>query len=232
MVSLEKYKVEVFDFSRKKMSRSCCVLDLDSTLVNTFGSEANWHLVVGETRKVPTERLFNLRFEELFMWGSERPYCYEFLDACFRNFDVVGIWSAGIQPYVHEIAYEVFAKKGFPPDFVWSKEDCVQTYNEEIEKPVRQKPLSKIYATLGDIDPKRTLLFDDNSLVCEQDALNHVTVPPWCGELESLHAPDNCLLLAAKWLDEKVAKANDYTTLSNKEIFTGPNAVWSPCQLK
>jgi hypothetical protein len=213
------------------MSRSCCVLDLDSTLVNTFGTEQNHHFIKGETRKDPTDRFFDLSFDGIYMWGAVRPHCRVFLESCFEVFDVVGIWSAGLEPYVHEIAYEVFTNQGFTPDFVWSKEDCVQTYHEEFENLVRQKPLSKIYTNLGDIDPKRTLLFDDNMSVCSQDPLNHVTVPAWCGELESLHVPDTYLLEASKWIKQKVSKARDYTSLSHKELL-GPNVIWTPCQLK
>jgi hypothetical protein len=166
------------------------------------------------------------------MWGATRPHCETFLESCFNTFDIVGIWSAGVEPYVQQIAYEVFSSKGFVPHFVWSKEDCVQTYHEESEKVVRQKPLSKIYSTFGDIDPRKTLIFDDNSLVCEQDALNHVTIPAWCGDLETLHVPDNCLLLASEWLDQKVSKADNYISLSHKELFDNPNVVWTPCQLR
>lgn len=221
-----------FFYGSERMSRSCCVLDLDSTLVNTFGTEKDRHFVEGETRDVPKSRFFDLSFDGLYMWGSKRPYCDKFLKSCFDIFDVVGIWSAGIEPYVNEISYEIFSNRGFVPDFVWSKEDCVQTFHEESNRPVRQKPLSKIYSEIGNIDPKRTIIFDDNISVCDQDSLNHFVVPPWNGNLETMHVPDNCLLLISEWIEQKVSKAKDYTKLSHKGILDGPKVVWTPCQLK
>lgn len=200
--------------------RSCAVLDLDSTLVHIWGDEEDWHLIEGEIRPNAVDRLIDVRFESDFMWGTRRPHTDEFLRSCFDHFDLVGVWSAGIEPYVDEIVHEVFTNRGFVPDFVWSKKECVRTFNEENGHQVYQKPLSKLYARLGNIDPNRTLLFDDNIWACDQDPLNHVLIPPWCGKLESLHFEDDALLRVSRWIEQKVAPSENYKMLSLKGVFS------------
>lgn len=199
-------------------TKSCAVLDLDSTLVHIWGDETDWHFVEGEARRNAITRLVDIRFGEQFMWGTRRPYVEDFLQSCYNHFDVVGVWSAGIKPYVEEIVKEVFYNNGFTPDFVWSKNDCVRTFHEESEKTMRQKPLSKLYSAFPHIDPNRTLLFDDNEWACEQDPLNHVMVPPWCGDLETLHVEDQVLLKVARWIEQLKGEEN-YKMVSTKGLF-------------
>uniref|UniRef100_A0A6C0CIB1 FCP1 homology domain-containing protein n=1 Tax=viral metagenome TaxID=1070528 RepID=A0A6C0CIB1_9ZZZZ len=199
--------------------RSCSVIDLDSTMVHIWGDEHDWFVVEGESRPNATNRLIDIKFDVDFMWGTRRPYTDEFLHACYNHFDLVGVWSAGIGPYVNEIVEEVFISRGFNPDFIWSKKDCVRTFHEESGQQIYQKPLTKLYNQLGNIDPNRTLLFDDNVWACEQDPLNHVLIPAWCGDLETLHIDDHSLLRVSKWIEQKVASSRNYKMLSLKGVF-------------
>ena len=72
--------------------RSAAILDLDATLVNTFGDERDWSETEGEDRNPAKQRIFNLCVDKsMFMWGTKRPYAKEFLRTCFENFDIVDL---------------------------------------------------------------------------------------------------------------------------------------------
>jgi hypothetical protein len=210
---------ETFSIPKMSGSRSCAVIDLDATLVHIWGDETDWYLVEGEERPKAVDRLVDIRFDRDFMWGTRRPHTDDFLEACFSCFDVVGVWSAGVAPYVNEIVEEVFIARGFKPHFTWSKTECVKTYHEESRQQIYQKPLTKLYNKIGNIDSNRTLLFDDNLWACEQDPLNHVLLPPWCGDMKTLHFDDDALLRLSKWIEQKVAPAENYKMLSLKGVF-------------
>ena len=55
--------------------KSCLVLDLDSTLIHTFGDLNNWEFVSGEESSRKQKRIFTIDFEvndrSLFMWGTK-----------------------------------------------------------------------------------------------------------------------------------------------------------------
>lgn len=192
----------------KKMSKSCCVLDLDSTLVDTFGLEADCHLMQERNPIV-----FDICVRKTFMWGTVRPHFKEFLRACFRTFDVVGVWSAGNKSYVKAIVEEIFVRNGFMPAFVWTNEMC-EIVDDDIHKPLR-----KVYAAFPDIDQKRTLLFDDLESCGAYDKENFVNVPAWSYGIESMSMDDHVLFHLSKWIREKVSKSKNYKLLPRKDIF-------------
>ena len=181
--------------------KSCAVLDLDSTLVNMFGTDKEWNYMLGETRQDVLANTLDVKVHGNFMWGAKRPHCNAFLKACYETFDMVGVWSAGSVDYVDQIVEELFAPLGLRPAFVWAKPMCVDTAVEsdrgsipegtELLK-VKQKPLSKLFHAFPQIDPKRTLIFDDMKDVCEQDVLYHVHVPGFDGTFDTLHSGSIC----------------------------------------
>lgn len=185
---------------------SAVVLDLDATLVNTFGEADTWHEVNGECRAEECKRLFALKSETGFMWGTKRPNLSKFLNSCFRNFDVVAVWSAGTYVYVHEVVEVIFGSR--QPEFVWTKEDCIPCFAEEAGVYVNSKPLTKLWMKYPNLDPKKTLLFDDSPDVCEQDPLNHKLVPPWDGTWDSLSKADSVLDTLADWMDTLKTTSN------------------------
>ena len=187
---------------------SVVVLDLDSTLVNTFGERDTWHEVNGECRAEQCERLFNLNSESGFMWGTKRPNLSKFLNSCFRNFDIVGVWSAGSYVYVHEVVEVIFGQRS--PRFVWTKDDCVSCFAEQGGVYVNSKPLIKLWSKYPHFDPKRTLLIDDSPDVCAQNPLNFIHVPPWDGTWDSLSKSDNVLAKLSDWMDS-LKSVSDFT---------------------
>lgn len=195
---------------------SVVVLDLDATLVNIFGDVRNWIEVNGECRDDQCKRLIDFRIPTGFLWGTKRPNIEVFLQSCFRNFDVVGVWSAGNYEYVHEIVREVFKSRS--PDFIWTKEDCVTCYHEDDETYVKSKPLSKLWKHFPNFDRKRTLLIDDAPDVCAQNPLNHVLVPPWEGTWDTLFKDDNVLKILQTWFDTKIRTTDDLTIIPYPDL--------------
>lgn len=193
---------------------SCAVIDLDSTLINTFGYIDNWDRVshITETRK--KDRIFHIKTGSQFMWGTVRPHTSDFLNACFGTFDIVGVWSAGTNKYVKEIVEEVFPQK---PQFVWNREKCVDSIDHD-GVSIKQKPLRVLHNAYPNIDPKRTLLFDDHLIVCQQDTLYHVHIIPWESNFDGLHKPDDTLKKVATWIRKEVRNVEDYKTISHKGL--------------
>jgi len=214
--------------------KSCAVLDLDSTLVNIFGHKSNWENVTLETRK-KNNRIIVVDLQNEFMWGTKRPYITEFLESCFKTFDLFVVWSAGSKDYVEKIIGELFrecrlkrdakgvattsSQKPFEqtkqcPDYVFSRNDCVMTMSQD-GQVVRQKPLSWLKTKIPELDLKRTLIFDDFQEVCEQDILNHVHVDPWEGDFETLTKRDTMLLDLSKWMEKELPGKSDFRAVSS-----------------
>lgn len=173
--------------------KSCIVLDLDATLVNTFGDIHTWKFIDQHSN----DRIFDIKTSGSFLWGTKRPGVDQFLKACFHHFDMVGVWSAGAYDYVYKIVEEIFVKR---PDFIWTRRDCVPTIFEEEE--VVQKPLEKLFKFYPQINPRKTLIVDDYLDVCGQNSLYHVHVPAWRGQFDSINNNDDVLLRLARWLKE------------------------------
>lgn len=188
--------------------KSCAVLDIDATLVDMFGTYDNWNLVKNETEKAVLDRVINIECNGNFIWGSLRPHVYTFIDSCFRNFDMVGIWSAGEETYVKEITKELFLDRNLCPSFIWTKKYCVSQLDWENNLIVKQKPLSKLWKAFPEINPEQTLIFDDRSDVTSQDLLNHVWVPIWGNGYETMHKEEDFLLNLSNKLDSLSQKEN------------------------
>lgn len=198
--------------------KSCAVIDLDSTLVHTFGNDSTWTFIDFKENKRLKQRIFDIRYSGVFKWGTIRPGTDKFLKTCFEVFDIVGVWSAGAYEYVHQIVDEIFPRR---PDFIWTREDCVpsifnkdEDHNQRINTVV-QKPLEKILLHYPDINPKQMLIFDDYRDVCEQNALYHVHVPAWEGQYDTLNNSDATLVKLSKWLPS-LKNYDDYKFASPK----------------
>lgn len=192
------------------MSQSVLVLDLDATLVDTYGGDEDWLEVEGENRPVAKSRIFSISSNDTYMMGAKRPGLESFLSTAFDVFDVVGVWSAGSKCYVDQVILDVFKSSPRSPDFVWSKDDCPYGFIEHNETYVRQKPLVLLWDQFPHFDPKRTILVDDAEDVCAQNPLNHILIPPWNGKLEALHKEDNVLPTLTKWMREKLPGCKDF----------------------
>jgi hypothetical protein len=190
-------------------------LDLDATLVDTFGDEEIRQYLDDEDPQL-MERYFEINSDSYMMWGSLRPHTKEFLATCQEVFDMVGIWSAGTYDYVHMIVDDVLE---IEPSFVWTRNDCEFHYDPYLCEVIRQKPLQLLFDAMPCIDPKRTLIVDDYSSVCRQDTLQHIHLPAWRGAFAGLIKPDDALLKLGTWFQETISTAEDYKFIPHKDIF-------------
>lgn len=200
---------------------SAAVLDLDASLVDTYGGSQDWSEVEGDGRPKIKERLFTISPTGEHMFGSKRPHCLNFLKTCYAVFDIVGVWSAGSEPYVNEVTLELFKTMPRMPDFIWTKADCSQTYYEDTNVIVRQKPLEKLWFHFPNIDRKRTLLFDDMQDVCSQNPLNHILLPQWKGNMSAFHKDDDVLEVMSDWLQHDLKGVKDFRTVEPPKLGTG-----------
>ncbi len=203
----------------REKSLSCLVIDLDETLVHFFGTIEDWDYIEEYDNPTVKDRILDIKVEGDFMWGIARPFTREFLKIAQNTFDVVGIWSAGVESYVGEIAKELFPNT--EPYFVWSRKKCeVMTTDAET---VRQKPLSKLFKSYPEIDPNRTLIIDDRSEVCTQDTLIHIDMPIWDATLSDIDRTDNSLRCLGQWFQKVVPTSKNLKTAVTKGIFCEKN---------
>lgn len=205
------------DVQRVMIGKSCLVLDLDSTLITTFGEERDWKYMADHGSRSLVHKTYDLDIDGIMMWGTKRPYLREFLETSFEVFDIVGVWSAGTSEYVREVVREIFPRR---PDFIWTRKDCVEHMELLSKVIILQKPLTKLFRSCPDIDPKRTLIVDDYSSVCRQDTLYHIQIPEWRGRFKSLTAVDQSLKQLAEWFETHLPYAEDFKFLSHKGIFS------------
>ncbi|GLJ48755.1 hypothetical protein SUGI_1028190 [Cryptomeria japonica] len=101
-----------------------------------------------------------------------RPYCNEFIEFCFENFEV-GIWSSAKQHNVDKFIDFIFGDLRSKLLFSWHQAECTDTGLKtpgNRYKPVFLKELSKLWNKVkpdlpwegGDYGPFNTLLIDDS----------------------------------------------------------------------
>jgi carboxy-terminal domain RNA polymerase II polypeptide A small phosphatase len=136
------------------------VLDIDETLVKATDN--------------PLNRAADLRFREYFVY--RRPYLDEFLEYCFKNFDV-GVWSSARQRYVIFISESIFAEK-YAPKFLWSEAHCTQPSTAEPSiKDLRE--LHKLgYLT------EEILVIDDSPEKIRLQPESLIHIKPYDGQLD------------------------------------------------
>lgn len=212
--------------------KSCVVIDLDSSIIHTFGNADNYKFVDFEANTRYKHKIFSIRADSVMRWGTIRPGTKEFLNSCYANFDCVVVWSAGTYDYVYKIVEDVFPVR---PDVIWTRQDCVETlcdfegvvFDERFEDEnkstkVLQKPLEKLWTSYPDINPKKTVMVDDYIDVCLQNSLYHIHITAWDKAFESLNQCDPVLIRLAKWLPT-LKTYDDYK-------FASPKTVIYPCK--
>lgn len=162
------------------------VLDIDSTLVNTFEDIDSIYKLLDaeddELRHLTTQSYcFNFsdrdetgKIVPCHMWGFFRPYLLEFLLYCIENFKNVYVWTAGCKKYADGIVELLFKNFNYTPPLVFSGED---TYIDE-ERDVVLKPLDKIYdRSNGEADKFNTIILDDREDVFKDNPDNGLLIP-------------------------------------------------------
>jgi len=114
------------------------IFDLDETLIHSVDINQWSKIHYSIKNKLEQENLlFEIDSETI---GIKRPHLDTFLTFISSNFGHVGVWSAGIKPYIENIVVNIFDKT---PDFAWSRFDCdykiIYRYNENtFVKPLHQ----------------------------------------------------------------------------------------------
>jgi hypothetical protein len=144
-------------------------------------------------------------------WGILRPHLTEFLQYCFKRFQLVIIWSAGEKRYVHEMVKILF--RDLPqPHLILTREDCLWT-----EKNVSAKPLFRLTQEYKMINENNTLFIDDLENNFSFNRSNGIVIPAYHPLLSSLKDDqDNILLLLLKWLDTTNVRCNNRLNLVDK----------------
>lgn len=187
------------------------VLDLDSTLIYTFNGKfeilddlikkSNAHL---ESRVYLIDFIAGSKKNQ--MWGVVRPFTDHFIEYCFERFEKVIVWSAGTYEYVHHICEVLFQKQ--KPHEILTFDDC----EKDSDGKFRCKPLETLYKKYDCLNPKNTLIIDDNPQAFSCNLENAVQIAQYSasfGETKSTEEiighlvddSDTQLSSLIKWLD-------------------------------
>lgn len=72
----------------------------------------------------------------------KRPFLEEFLNFCFENFRVA-VWTSSTKAYAEEIVKNIL-KPQQQLEFLWSRERCTMSYDEELNETIWTKKLTKL----------------------------------------------------------------------------------------
>ncbi|XP_021286327.1 uncharacterized protein LOC110418038 [Herrania umbratica] len=117
----------------------------------------------------------------------KRPFCDDFLEFCFRTFNV-GIWSSRINKNVKRLVGFLLKKWRRNLLFCWHRKQCTKTKFKTIEdkkKPLVLKELSKLWGRQspnvpwekGEYDESNTLLLDDSPYKALHNPANTAVFP-------------------------------------------------------
>jgi TFIIF-interacting CTD phosphatase-like protein len=227
--------LQSFDKRDQPLTNKCIVLDLDHTLLNTFEEadiRSDLEIDQDPEHLEIKRRCYHFNLIDVFTkWGEghkietfgiRRPHLDEFLDFCFRYFQVVAVWSAGKHKYVKRICLDIFRDSQDP--------HCIYTCNHcKDDTPVLEKPLAWMIENVPGMSLANTLVIDDNLSTFEKvNPANGVLIPPYKPKLtiEGLNADDRCLLQLKEWLlRPEVMSAPDVRELDKSSIFSfDPNS--------
>lgn len=140
------------------------ILDLDETLI--YATEIN------------LERDFDFVVGPYFVY--KRPYLDEFLKFCLEHFEVA-VWTSSTEIYAFEIVENIFDYKDLL-SFVWSRERCTISFDEEERVSFYEKKILKI-KLLG-YHLESVIVVDDSPEKWRSSYGNMVRVKPFFGEVE------------------------------------------------
>lgn len=240
----------LYGFSRPVQKNACpttLILDLDETLVHSWENPnfleqyaiyedpsiyRKFHPI--GSHQIAYSMLLEMPGNKISkIWGLHRPHLYEFLKFASEYFDNILVWSAGIRPYVDEIAKQIFLESGLKsPKIVWARDRCAN-YQGYYHKPISDvmTELSKRPYTTFNIDPKWTFIVDDKSHTFMQNPQNGILIPPYHpGKDRKYSVPtlqdlldrsDTALIQLKTWLEKpEVRNAEDVRILNKTQIFT------------
>ncbi len=209
------------------------VLDLDSTLVNTFPDLSDLEKLDiyssyskrNLRKRIYTIDLFDVTEDpgagtHMRMWGVYRPGWQRFRDFLFRYFAGVIVWSAGQPRYVDAIVNHLFPDPKHQPFIVYTIDHCQNDELENIYKPL-ENLIEK--EKLPHITLKNIFAIDDRKDTFSFNAENGILIPAYSPEPneKSIMQDEDSLLKLEEWLSqEKVALNKDVRKLNKDTIFS------------
>jgi len=241
----------IFDINLHDVPRTkhCLVVDLDHTFVSTnkyYDGIRDLDTSSIESRSCSRDSLECAKFLEVkrrlydvhtidsvtppgagiqqSYWGIERPDTQMFLPMADIYFDIIAVWSAGVNEYVHSITNHLFRNIRRPVLILDRHHTDVDRTNTVV------KPLTRMYEHChfhyGECSPNfnkfHTFVLDDTPSTFSQNKENGILIPPYApgNDVDSLAKPDDALLKLAKWLLlEPVVKSEDIRHLDKSRIF-------------
>mgnify|MGYP001568317036 CR=1 FL=1 len=221
------------------MTNRVIVIDIDETLVRTFDEDedisySNFKEIVDELPLIAKSRIYQFdlydviegtrgKGDKMRMFGVIRPYVDEFLEFCFKYFQLVCVWSAGKPDYVDGICQTLFKDKS--PHIVYTSEHCeerIKRGGKETIKPIEKmiNMNSKQPSLEGLMRFDNTLCLDDRESTFSENPKNGILIPSWSPEptVQSLmDNSDQALHQLQHWLLEH--KTGDVRNLHKNTIF-------------
>lgn len=139
------------------------ILDLDETLI--FATED------------PLSRGEDFHAGDYYVY--RRPFLGEFLDLCFRLFQVA-VWTSSNEGYAETIARHVFGERELA--FLWARNRCTRRFQPEWQEYYWVKDLKKVRRAGHDLN--RVLVVDDTPRKHERNYGNFIRVREYHGEIE------------------------------------------------
>lgn len=140
------------------------VLDLDETLIHAA------------ERKL--ERDFDFIVGQYFVY--KRPFLNEFLEFCFENFEVA-VWTSSTRNYAEKVIENIFGYR-HSVSFVWARERCTISFDEEERTNFHEKKILKIKNRGYDL--RSVIVVDDSPEKWRSSYGNLVRVKPFFGEID------------------------------------------------
>jgi hypothetical protein len=208
------------------------VLDLDSTLINTFQSIESLeklNLYSSFTKYEIRKRLYTIDLHDVIdepgtgsytrMWGAIRPGWKRFRNFIFSYFKGVIVWSAGQPLYVDAIVNILFPECEFQPFIVYTSDNCKGDEFENIYKPL-QILIDNL--KIDGLNLETIYAIDDREDTFSHNNDNGIQIPiyaPKPTEKDILKS-DNALLQLENWFSKnEVKNQKDVRKLDKKDIF-------------
>uniref|UniRef100_A0A6C0JUU0 FCP1 homology domain-containing protein n=1 Tax=viral metagenome TaxID=1070528 RepID=A0A6C0JUU0_9ZZZZ len=155
------------------------VVDIDETLVHTFGDDSiSDQDVRGLCQKI-RDRLYKqvvqpekLSSQPIIIYGLIRQGAHDFIKWGQQTFDYFVVWSAGTRDYVEKMVQVLFSR-GKAPDLILTRDD--------LEGPISdyRKQLSVVKDILGLKNLEQLVIIDDNKVATSCNEYNRILIPPF-----------------------------------------------------
>lgn len=125
----------------------------------------------------------------LICMHKPRPYLKEFIAFLFDNFKHVAIWTAAEKSWLHTV-HNTILKPLIPNGkkfaFMWSRIDCSTHFAYcPVKRNVERhtfKDLHNVFGAYVELNPKNTLIIDDNLITCNKNVNNSLHIKPFNDE--------------------------------------------------